>query len=468
MGSFFFLKKYGLLGIFFMLLAFGFYLGQNNKWLLTAQTKKKSTYKSLEVFATVLTYIESNYVEEVEKDKLIQGGVKGMLTSLDPHSSFLPPEIYKAMKDETSGKFGGLGVEVTLKEKAIVVVSPIDGSPAEKAGIKAGDIITEIDGRALKNVSLAYAVKHMRGASGTESILKIKRKNVVEILEFKVKREKINLISVKDTVIDENIAYLRVSSFIESTARDLKKSIENIKAKFPGVKGYILDLRNNPGGLLDQAVKVSNLFIDEGPIVYTIGRNPEKKEVSEAQKGLKLTEKPIVVLVNGASASASEIVAGALQDYGRAVVAGTKTFGKGSVQSIIPVGEKAGLKLTIARYYTPSGRSIQARGIEPDVSLDNIDFKLVKESRKNKLMSESDLQGHISNKTENKNAAKKSKLSDSQSLILSKIGEDYQVQQAKGLLNTWGLVHRGQVKPVFQKINNDLKTSHHKKDAKKE
>lgn len=415
----------------------------------------KAPYRELEKFSKVLHYIEANYVESVDTKNLIEGAIRGMLETLDPHSAYLSPEVYKEMKVETSGKFGGLGIEVSVAEGFVTVITPIDDTPAFRAGIKAGDRIIQINGKATKNLSLPEAVTLMRGKVGEKIDLVISRKSTDKPLKFSLQRESIKMQSVRSFYLPEGIAYFRIASFQERTSDDLAKAIEKILPKKP--IGMILDLRGNPGGLLDQATRVSNLFIDEGPIVYTIGRDKTKKEIENAQRGRKLTDLPLVVLVDGSSASASEIVAGALQDYGRAIIAGQQSFGKGSVQTIVPVGDEAGLKVTIARYYTPSGRSIQVKGITPDVLVQAIDPKTVEAAQKNsKRLREADLDRHFDNEEEAQNGeviknAENKEAKGLESLSFEeRLQKDYVLIQAQGILKTMTVVRSGLKKPNFK------------------
>lgn len=448
----------------------GFYFGnQYQKGALA----EKAPYKELEKFSKVLQFVEDNYVEKVKAEDLVESAIKGLLAGLDPHSSYLPPEVFREMKVETSGKFGGLGIEVTVKDGIISVVAPIDDSPAYKAGIKTGDQIIKIDGKYTRNISLQEAVNLMRGKPGSKISISVLRKGFDKPLDFVMARESIRIQSVKSSMYGEDIAYVRISSFMERTSDDLQKALYKLNNQ-KKLSGIILDLRGNPGGLLDQAVHVVNLFVEEGPVVYTIGRDRSKKETENAQKGRNTWELPMVVLVDGSSASASEIVAGALQDYGRAVIAGQQTFGKGSVQTVIPLGDDSGLKVTIARYYTPSGRSIQVKGITPDVKLDYFDPKIVSDLRKNqRRMRESDLEGHFANEKDpeaeksyeeaaaaNKDSpADVSAAADESNLSLDiRLRKDYMVSQAEGILRTMKVVKSGLKKPSFQ-IDDDVKVA---------
>ncbi len=386
---------------------------------------EKVDYPSLEKFAKILQYLEENYVHKISQKELLEGAIKGMLRDLDPHSAYLEKEIFDEMQNETSGKFGGLGVEVSIDENYITVVSPIDGTPADRAGIKAGDLILKIGKHSTKKMSLPEAISLMRGDPGSKIMVTIGRKG--KIMDLEVIREVIKMSSVKGAVIKEDTLYARISSFSETTARDLAEILKQYQ-KNASIKGIVLDLRGNPGGLLLQAVQVVNLFNDKGLVVYTQGRNLKAQEKLYAQEGGKLTDLPLVVLIDGGSASASEIVAGALQDMGRAIIAGQKSFGKGSVQTVLPLGDGSGLKVTVAQYLTPKGRSIQAKGIEPDyplLPLDEDTAKKLKASLYSK--SEADLEGHLDNANEKSSEKKLSKFEQ-------RIENDSMVLEARGLL----------------------------------
>jgi carboxyl-terminal processing protease len=347
-------------------LLIGFFLGVS----LTAavsfvQAFTERIYRSLEQFSKVLYYVENDYVDAVDEKSLIEGAVKGMLSVLDPHTIFLTPDIYKELKVDTVGKFGGVGLEVTLKDRTLTVVTPMEGTPADRAGIQPGDRIVKIDGQPTRDMNLSDAVKKMRGIRRSKVSLTLYREGWKDVREFTLVRETINVKSVKSELLDKHYGYLRITSFQERTRDDLVKAMETLQKTSGGLKGIILDLRNNPGGLLDQAVDVSDLFIKEGVIVSTQGRTRKMDERMATGKG-PYFELPIVILVNGGSASAAEIVAGALQDYKRAFLMGTQSFGKGSVQTVIDLGDGSGLKLTVARYFTPKGRQIDGKGISPD------------------------------------------------------------------------------------------------------
>lgn len=336
-----------------------------------AQALPNDTYQQLETFANVLAIVQKNYVEPVSTKDLIDGAITGMLASLDPHSAYLTPELYRDLEVETRGSFGGLGIEITIKDGMLTVVAPIEDTPAYRAGIKAGDQIIKIDNDFTKDMTLTDAVKRMRGPRGSKIKLTIHRIGVPEMFTVTMARDVIKIQSVKSKQLEDGYSYLRITTFQEATDDGVEKAIEEFTKDGHGkIKGLVLDLRDNPGGLLNQAVKVSDDFLDGGMIVYTQGRleNQQQKYFSHKKKDFE--DYPMVVLVNGGSASASEIVAGALQDQKRAVIVGTQTFGKGSVQTILPLDDQSALRLTTARYFTPNGRSIQAVGITPDVDIE--------------------------------------------------------------------------------------------------
>jgi len=329
-------------------------------------TAIEDTYEKLKVFTEILSLVQSNYVDEVKSKELIYGAVKGMLETLDPHSAFMPPETFREMQVETQGSFGGLGIEITVKDRALTVVSPIEGTPADHAGIQPGDRIIKIEGQPTKDLTLMDAVRKLRGPKGSKVTITILREGSLEPLDVTLVREVIEVKSVRSKDLGDGIYYVRLSSFQERTTKDLERALE--QAQKAGSTALILDLRNDPGGLLNQAVAVSDMFLDKGQlIVYTQGRvkNQDLRFTAEHSNGFPRW--PMVVLVNGGSASASEIVAGALQDWKRAVILGTKTFGKGSVQTVIPLSDGSGLRLTTAKYFTPRGRSIHGTGIMPDI-----------------------------------------------------------------------------------------------------
>ncbi|GJD94362.1 S41 family peptidase [Methylobacterium iners] len=364
----------------------------------SAVAASAETYRQLSLFGDVFEKVRTDYVEKPEEAKLIEAAVNGMLTSLDPHSSYMDSKSFRDMQVQTRGEFGGLGIEVTMEEGLIKVVSPIDDTPASKAGILSNDVITQIDEDQVQGLTLNQAVDKMRGPVNSPVKLKINRKEAKEPIEVTLNRDVIKIKPVRSRAEGGDVAYIRLTQFNEQTFDGLRSAIDKLSSEIGSekLKGYVLDLRNNPGGLLDQAVLVSDAFLDRGEIVSTRGRNADETQRFSAKGGDLTKGKPIVVLVNGGSASASEIVAGALQDHKRATVLGTRSFGKGSVQSIIPLGGSGALRLTTARYYTPSGRSIQAKGIEPDQEvLQEVPDEL---KGKDETKGEAGLKGHLKQK----------------------------------------------------------------------
>jgi len=338
----------------------------------TAKAAAADTYRQLNLFGDVFERVRADYVEKPDDSKLIESAINGMLAGLDPHSSYMDPKSFRDMQVQTRGEFGGLGIEVTMEDGLIKVVTPIDETPAAKAGILANDIITQLDGEQVQGLTLNQAVEKMRGPVNTKIKLTIMRKGNDKPIEVSITRDVIRVKAVRSQVEGDDVGYIRMTQFNEQTTDGLKKAIADITAKVSNekLKGYILDLRNNPCGLLDQAISVSDAFLEKGEIVSTRGRNAEETQRFNARPGDLTNHKPVIVLINGGAASASEIVAGALQDHRRVTVVGTRSFGKGSVQTIIPLGSGNGaLRLTTARYYTPSGRSIQAKGIVPDIEV---------------------------------------------------------------------------------------------------
>ncbi len=360
-----------------------------------AASGNSDIYKHLDLFGDVLERVRSQYVEVPDDGKLIETAINGMLSSLDPHSAYLNAKHFRDMQVQTSGEFGGLGIEVTMEKGVVKVVSPIDGTPAARAGVQAGDLITHLDNEQIVGLSLEQAVEKMRGPVNSPITLTIIRKGVEEPFDIKVVRDIIRIQPVKARV-EGKVGYLKISAFHQRTNAVLKEKVAELRAKIgPGLKGFIIDLRNNPGGLLDQAIAVSDSFLERGAVVLTRGRNVEETERSNAKPGDITGNAKLVVLINGGSASASEIVAGALQDHRRATIIGTQSFGKGSVQTIIPLGNNNGaIRLTTARYYTPSGRSIQALGIKPDITVEQ---PLPEELKKKKIRNrgEASLRGHL-------------------------------------------------------------------------
>ncbi len=369
------------------------------------QAKPKDTYKSLENFSNVLSLVQKNYVEKVSPSDLLQGGIKGMLASLDPHSSYMAPEDFKELKLETKGSFTGIGVEITLRDNYLTVVSPIEGTPGYRLGLKAGDRIVKINGKTTKDMGLMEAVRKLRGPKGTKVNISVYRKGWTELKKINITRDVIPLHSVKSKMLAPGYAYVRITNFQSKTTRDFKTALKKLGSK-GRIRGLVIDLRNNPGGLLSQAVRISDIFIDNGVIVSTRGRVKDQNTTYKARSGGTAHGYPIAVLVNEGSASASEIVAGALQDQGKAIIIGTQTFGKGSVQTIIPMANGAGLRLTTARYYTPKGRSIQAKGITPDIIVEQMEQPEHNEKKKD-ILRESDLRNHMTNESIGKNKSRR-------------------------------------------------------------
>ncbi len=356
------------------------------------------TYRQLSLFGDVFEKVRTDYVEKPDETKLIEAALNGMLTSLDPHSNYMDGKAYGDMQTSVTGQFGGLGIEVTMEDGLIKVVSPIDDTPASKAGLLANDIITQIDDEQVQGLTLNQAVDKMRGPVNSNVRLKITRKEARDPIDVTLTRDVIKIRPVRSRVEGGDIGYIRLTQFTEQSYESMKAAVDKLSGDIGNekLKGYILDLRNNPGGLLDQAVMVSDAFLDRGEIVSTRGRDPDETQRFSAKAGDITNGKPVVVLVNGGAASASEIVAGALQDHKRATIMGTRSFGKGSVQSIIPLGGQGALRLTTARYYTPSGRSIQAKGIEPDQEvLQDVPDDL---KGKDETKGEAGLKGHLKQK----------------------------------------------------------------------
>ena len=398
----------------------------------------KEVYKNIEVLSEVLHKIERNYVEDVDTQDVLYGAIKGMVRTLDPHSFFMSPEEYKELMVETKGKFSGVGIEITIRNHALTVVSPIEGTPAFKAGIKAGDQIIMIGDKSSKELSIMDAVKLIRGPKGSKIKLTIRRKGTEKPIDFMITRDVIPIKSVRSFSLPFDIGYVRISNFQSNTNKELSKVLEELENK-KELKGLILDLRNNPGGLLSQAVKVADKFLDSGLIVSIKGRD-RKEEESVAHKNGKPRKYPMIVLVNEGSASASEIVAGALQDNKRALILGSTTFGKGSVQTLFPLSDGSGLRLTTAIYYTPSGRSIQARGIEPDIKIAFIPSKEKAEPKKPAFIRERDLKGHIKKETPDlKEEEKSGALPDEESRIQTRIDNDNQLRRAIQILRSWNI-----------------------------
>lgn len=402
-----------------------------------AQTEDADTYELLNLFGEVMERAKVSYVEDVSDKKLIESAINGMLSSLDPHSSFLDDQSFKYMSEQTKGKFGGLGIEVTMENGVVKVVSPIDDTPASKVGLKPGDYITNIDGEAVMGMTLNDAVDKMRGKIGSKVKLTIRRINE-KPLEVTLKREEIKTQSVKNSIKADDVVYIRISSFSEDVDTMTAKAIKDAKKKLGDkLKGVVIDVRNNPGGLLDQAVNVSDLFLDKGEIVSTRSRNEEDTVKYTAKEGDIAKGLPIVVIVNDGSASASEIVAGALQDHKRAIILGEKSFGKGSVQTVIPLGKYGAMRLTTARYYTPSGRSIQAKGIEPDIEVKPAKVEVLDTGVG---FSEAEFSNALKNET---SGDKNSKNADQKKAEAEELAKDYQLSRAIDLVKALGLYNEG-------------------------
>jgi len=399
---------------------------------LTAEENRSETYRQLKLFSDVFERVRSNYVEEVGDEDLIEYAIQGMLTALDPHSSYLNADNYQDMRVQTKGEFGGLGIEVTMENGYVKVVSPIDDTPAHKAGVEAGDLITHLDGESVLGLNLSEAVERMRGKVNTDLRVTILREGT-DPFDLVITRDVIRIQSVRNRS-EGDIGYIRITTFNAQTQPGLEKAIKKIKEEVgDSLKGYVVDLRNNPGGLLDQAISVSDTFLDRGEIVSTRGREIEESQRFNAHTGDLANGLPLVVLINGGSASASEIVAGALQDHRRAIVMGTTSFGKGSVQTIIPLGSHGAMRLTTARYYTPSGRSIQATGIHPDIIVEEAKLEVAENAQGRR---EADLRGALDNDNGDQNSEDGTEDPDAVNggAISERAQEDYQLVRAIDLL----------------------------------
>ncbi|WP_457551705.1 S41 family peptidase [Desulfobacula sp.] len=405
------------------------------------------TYTSLKLFTDVLEELEKNYVDDVDAEELIHNAIKGMVGNLDPHSSFLPPEAFDELQDDTKGEFSGIGLVITMKNNILTVVSPIEGTPAYNAGIQAGDMIIKIDDKSTKDMALWEAVNLMRGPRNKTVLITIVRENEPKTLNFTLKRDLIPMESVRSVMLEPGYGYLRITNFRMSTLDDIKKHLGTLESQKNGLKGLIIDLRDNPGGLLEQAVKISDLFLSQGDIVSIKGRDEKNTQVFKAYPSDDDRKYPIVVLINGGSASASEIVAGALQDQSRALIMGTTSFGKGSVQTVHPLKDNFGIKYTIARYYTPNGRSIQAKGIEPDIE---VGYEILTKKKKNlsvfdRMIKEKDLKNSLKpEKTEQVEKLEKQPRKHQRLLDTSQLQNDAQVKRALDILISYG---------VFSKLN---------------
>ena len=423
-----------------LLLILGYFLGGHDVGTVSAVAK--DTYDNVELFANVLTLVQKNYVDEVTPHQLIEGAITGMLNALDPHSAYLPPEFYNELQVDTRGTFGGLGIEITVRNGVLTVVSPIEDTPAARAGVRAEDQIIKIEGDFTKDMTLVEAVRRMRGPKGTKVKLTLRREGLADFIDLTLVREVIKIRSVKSRTLEKGYGYLRITQFQERTADDMQKAIDKLEEESKPMQGIVLDLRNNPGGLLTQAIKVSDAFLDGGLIVYTEGRLENQKQKYFAHKTGSHIDYPMVVLVNSGSASASEIVAGALQDHKRALVLGTQTFGKGSVQTILPLDEKAAIRLTTARYYTPNGRSIQATGITPDIIMDN--YAVTSAEHPGPAVREENLPGHFeptprSGKGESTDEDKGAEKAEPPSSADREPAGDPQLERALELLKSWNV-----------------------------
>jgi len=423
----------------------------------TALPKKYSPYHKLNIFTRVLSYVENNYVENVDHDELIYGAIKGMLDTLDPHTSFLKPDQYKEMKIDTQGEFGGVGIEVEMrpmtngdpKENVLTIMSAIEGTPAARAGLTTGDMIVKIDDTSTRNMRMDDAVQKMRGKKGSSVVLTIERAGKwpdgkKEPKVFTLQREIIKIDNVVAKSLEPGYGYVRLKQFSENSDRDITSALDKLEKESPGgrLQGLVFDLRNNPGGLLDQAVRICDEFIENGLIVRTEGKDGRVIDEEKAHSRGTRTGFPVIILVNGGSASASEIVAGALQDHGRAVIMGTQTFGKGSVQTVIELDDGSALKLTIARYYTPSGRSIQERGITPDVVVEQVKMADLKPQHGDEpQQKERDLAGHLRN-TQADALQKGKPIPRGTAIAYAGIGDDFQLKTAYDYLKAWQIFAR--------------------------
>ncbi len=409
-----------------------------------SQDQREATYRQLEIFANVLSILQENYIEEINADNTIEGAISGMLLSLDPHSSYLTAEDFNDLQEETRGSFSGIGIEITIRDGILTVISPIEGTPADKAGLQAKDLIVKINGEPTKNMPSMEASKQLRGPKGSEVTISVYRDGWQELKEFTLVRDIISLHSVTGHFLEPGFAYVRITNFQAQTTKDLKETLAELEGE-EHIKGLILDLRNNPGGLLDQAISVSDIFLEEGLVVYTTGRIPEQNMTFQAHANNGKNLYPLVILVNEGSASASEIVAGAIQDHKRGVIVGTQTFGKGSVQTILPMPGGSGLRLTTARYYTPNGRSIQATGIVPDVEVPHIPY--VEQEKKERILPdfvrEADLKNHILNRggseDDSSDLKEETKTTEENNSIKNRLKRDNQLRSGLNILKSLNL-----------------------------
>tara|TARA_B100000686_G_scaffold153032_1_gene160400 strand:- start:2955 stop:4364 length:1410 start_codon:yes stop_codon:yes gene_type:complete len=446
-------KNYIKVVLYSTILIFKLFLATN----LFAEEEKnqKSTYEKLKVFSEILSLIESNYVEPTENDAMIEGAIKGMVKSLDPHTSYMPPASYKQMQVETTGKFGGLGIEISIRDGVLTVVSPIEETPAFRAGVKAGDKIIKIEEESTLDMTLQDAVGRLRGETGSPIKITIYRKSFEAPKEFTIVRDIIKVRSIVSKLYENDIGYIKIRSFSKNTSSDLDKALEELGQK--GITKLILDVRNNPGGLLNQAVEVADRFLNrENLIVYTKGRSDEQNMRFTSHDKIAGISYPMIILVNGGSASASEIVAGALQDLNRAVILGTQTFGKGSVQTIIPLSDGSALRLTTARYYTPSGRVIQENGIVPDIvvemrpvsnseKIEDAEEEPKEKTRLRRFLREKDLKQHLKGKSsiEGTEEGSSGQIDEAKTKELNEdLNKDNQLQQAVALLSGWEVMKK--------------------------
>ena len=441
-------RKYGVLLLVALLVFFG------GRPLVSLAEDR---YADLQNFSKILNLVQQYYVEEIDTKKLVTGAIKGMLKELDPHTNYMAPDIFKDFESETAGEFGGIGIEISIQNGVLTIISPIEDTPAWNAGIKPGDRIVAIDQQSTKGFTLVEASALLKGKNGTKIVLSVVRESQEKPLDISIVRGVVKIKSIKTANLEDGYLYVKVTSFIENTSSDLEKALKNYKEKNGGkIEGILIDLRRNPGGLLDQAIRVSDMFLKDGVIVSTIGRDQKNKEVNSASKKALYPDVPIVILINEFSASASEIVAGALQDNKRAIVVGERSFGKGSVQSVIRLGDGSGLKLTVARYYTPNGTSIQSEGIHPDIEIEEVDAEIfAKAVNKSKGIREKDISGHLKGDKEKLSEKKKSDVptmeknavvwwkdigskKDSDLSVKEKLFKaDYQAYQAFSYLKAW-------------------------------
>ncbi len=413
-------------------------------FLNPAIADNEDSYKSIKLFTEILEELENNYVDKVNTEKLVHNAIKGMVENLDPHSTFMPPEAFEKLQDDTRGNFSGIGIVITLQKGLLTVISPIEGTPAYEAGIQAGDVIIKIDEKSTRGMALWEAVNLMRGPKGKKIEITLVRVGTSSPIILTLKRDTIPLDSVKSTKLKPGIGYIRITNFRKDTVDHVEKALKDFGEQDATFKGLVIDLRHNPGGLLDQAIKVSDLFLEQGKILITKGRLEQDQEVFSATPNKNPRNYPIIVLINGGSASASEIVAGALQDNGRALILGTTSFGKASVQTVIPLKDGYGIKYTIARYYTPNGRSIQAKGIEPDIVV--LAGEVVKQAKKeeiefDRLVKEKDLVNHLEPEEKKKEKTKKDKQKKNGHglLDLETLQKDIQINRALDILISYGV-----------------------------